>query len=80
MFIDGISAVSSVQVIFHSNLRPQVSRASFEGRITGARRPITVVVAIVGMDWFKTTEKNSIFTKDNMHAFHPGPFKSGPLP
>lgn len=39
-------------------------------------------VAIVGMDWFKTTEKKNpnMFTKDNMHAFHLRSFKSSPLP
>lgn len=39
-------------------------------------------VAVVGMDRFKTTakekKKKNILTKDNMRAFHLGPFKSSP--
>lgn len=49
------------------------SGAAFEEGITRARRPITVWTG-------SKKKKKNILTKDNMHAFHLGPFKSSPRP
>lgn len=82
MFLDEISTVSGVQVIFHSNWRPLVSRAAFEEGITRARRPITVCCCCRSGPVQNNSERknNNILIKDNMHAFHLRPFKSSPRP